>query len=165
MPGISALAQELMNREMTRDPEQFRVERSADRSEPGMSPHTLATLGGLADAASTYAFMKKGDRKEANPLVNMIANQQPELTALTALGGLLGTKLATKLIAKKWPKVADMIAANLGAEQLGLAAQNTANALNKHHQHPTDNAGFTAWDSALGRSQLKEAGRIHNNEY
>lgn len=148
---ISDLATILMQRELEKNPEQFKIkqERLVDRSEPGMSPHTLATLGGLLDAASTYTFMKRGTHKEANPIIRGLAGNNPELTGLTSLGGLLATKLGTKLVGKKWPKIADAIAANLGAEQLGLGAQNIANTYNLQH---AKRSSFGAWDDAIGRN-------------
>jgi len=116
-----------------------------------MSPHTLATIGGLADAASTYAFMKHGHNRELNPVVNAIAKGNPEMTGLTAAGGLLATKGLTHLIGKKWPKLADALAANLGAQQLGLGIHNFA-----HATDSTYNNGKTSstdeYKDALNRS-------------
>jgi len=156
---ISNLASELMERELSRNPNQFKqaVSRPVDRSEPGMSPHTLATLGGLADAASTYAFMKKGVAKEGNPLVNAIAGGNPEMTGLTAIGGLLATKGATHLIGKKWPKVAEIIAANLGAEQLGMGVHNFAKTFGQTH-----NGNDTAREyyDVLGRNTVRSASKV-----
>ena len=118
-----------------------------------MSPQTLATLGGLLDAASTYAFMKKGTAREANPLVNMIAKQHPEMTGLTAIGGLLATKGLTHLIGKKWPRAADAIAANLGAEQMSLGAHNLANMLDMDHNKKTTSS-FDEYNDVMGRNRM-----------
>lgn len=147
---ISELAAALMNREMAKNPGQFKTATPSVRAEKGISPHTIATIGGLMDAASTYAFMKRGTAKESNPLVNMIANQHPELTGLTAIGGLLATKGLTKLIGKKWPGVADALAANLGAEQMALGTHNFANTFNKHH-NKRKTGSFSEYHGALGR--------------
>lgn len=126
--AISALAQEVMQRELARDPEQFKVDVPAQpKPEKTISPQHLATIGGLADAASTYAFMKRGTARESNPIARAMGGNSPERTALAAIVGLLATKAATGFIGKKFPKVADALAANLGAQQLSLATHNTAN--------------------------------------
>lgn len=147
---ISDLASELLQRELNKNPEQFKTKPVPQPNESGMSPHTLATIGGLLDAASTYAFMKRGTHKEGNALVNMIAGQQPEMTGLSAIGGLLATKAMTKLIGKKWPGVADAIAANLGAEQLGLGIHNLAKTFDKSHNQIS---GYDEYNSVLGRNR------------
>ncbi len=126
MGDISAMAQALMEQELARDPNQFR-ERPAhiDSQERTLSPAMLHTLGGLADAGSTYAFMKSGNGRETNPAVTAFAGNNPEKTLVASLAGLAATKGLTGLIGKKWPRVADALAANLGAEQLALAVNNT----------------------------------------
>lgn len=118
------MAKELMTRELETNPEQFNRSRPVrDIQSDRLDPHTMATLGGLADAASTYYFMTQG-RKEANPLVRRLGGTSPLKTGIAALGGLALTKLATKLIGKKSPEFAETLAAGLGAEQIGLAANN-----------------------------------------
>ena len=125
--AISAIAETLLKRKMAAPPAVFAPQspRTAAKESKPISPGMLATLGGLADAASTYAFMKTGRGVEQNPLVRGVAGSSPEKTGLAALGGLAATKGLTALLRKKWPRFADAIAANLGAEQLALAAHNT----------------------------------------
>jgi len=159
MPGpISDLASALLDRKMQENPDQFKtaISRPVDRSESGMSPHTLATIGGLADAASTYAFMKRGNMRETNPLVNAIAKGNPEMTGLTAIGGLLATKGLTHLIGKKWPKAADAIAANLGAQQLGLGVHNLANTTNMSYNNGKTGS-FDEYKNSINRSGQMES--------
>jgi hypothetical protein len=153
--SISQFAEELMRREMARNADQFREVRPVDRSGGGMSPHALATIGGLADAASTYAFMKRGTGREANGAVTAIAGTHPTATALTAIGGMLATKAATKAIGKKYPRLAAMLAANLGAEQLSLAVANTASSFGMNHA--PRQSSFGAYGDAMIRSGVNES--------
>lgn len=126
---ISDLADELLRRELNRDPEQFKekkfdlgLDSNGSEMKP-ISPDKLHTIGGLADAASTYAFLKRGKAKEGNALMGF-AGGHPEVTALGALGGLAATKGITALIRKVNPKVADAVSANLGALQSAYSVSN-----------------------------------------
>jgi hypothetical protein len=128
--SIGALGDELMKRELARDPEQFNAARPKFdlglQSGPSISPidpHRLATIGGLADAASTYYFLKRGTGREGNAMMGF-ANNNPEMTALGALGGLAASKGVTSLIKRFSPRAADAIAANLGALQSAYAVSN-----------------------------------------
>lgn len=124
MPGaIAELARVVLEREMAKDPEQFRVPLMPASQSGGLSPDALATIGGLADAASTYAFLKRGRAKEGNALVGF-TNHHPEATTLAAIGGLATTKGITALLRKVSPAAADAVAANLGALQLSYAVGN-----------------------------------------
>lgn len=121
---IGALGEELLRREMERDPEQFKQPiQPTPRKEGGLSPGMLHTIGGLADAATTYAFLKRGSGRESNQLVGF-TNQHPEATALAALGGLAATKGLTHLIGKFSPRAADAVSANLGALQSAYSVGN-----------------------------------------
>jgi hypothetical protein len=125
------LMRELGQREVERDtqarewqlPPAWRADTPAPDGGGAISPELLHTLGGLADAASTYYFLKRGTGREANPMLNMTSNH-PEATALGALAGLGITKGAAHLLRKLSPRLADAAAANLGAEQLALAVSN-----------------------------------------
>lgn len=124
MPGpISAMGMRILREQMEQDPEQYKQEPvMVERPERGLSPQRLHTIGGLADAAGTYYFAKRGTGAEGNPLLSGIQN--PELLGLGAVGGLVATKAIAALIRKKYPKVADALSANLGAEQLGVGVNN-----------------------------------------
>jgi hypothetical protein len=76
------------------------------------------------------------------------------MTGITALGGLAATKALTKLIGKKWPRVADALAANLGAEQLSLAANNM--------DLPGRPSSFDAYARSMVRSGIEESRRKHS---
>jgi hypothetical protein len=129
---IREVASEIIDGMMRRDPEQFKTKPGLDlghESSGGVgdmkaiSPDLLATIGGAADAASTYAFLKRGTGTEGNAMLKG-TNNHPEATALAALGGLAATKALTKLIKRVSPRAADALAANLGNLQLGYAVGN-----------------------------------------
>jgi hypothetical protein len=121
--SIGALGEQLLQREMARDPEQFKQPITPAPKRSGMSPQTLATIGGLADAASTYYSLKTGRGRETNALLGA-TNSHPEMTALGALGGLAASKGITSLINRFSPRAADAVAANLGALQSAYAVGN-----------------------------------------
>ncbi len=127
--SIGGLGEELMKRQLAEDPEQFKPKsfnlglETYDSSTKPVDPHRLATIGGLADAASTYAFLKRGKAKESNALMGF-AGGNPEATALGALGGLAASKGITALVNKFNPRLADALAANLGALQTSYAVGN-----------------------------------------
>jgi hypothetical protein len=109
-----------------------------------LSPGTMHTIGGLADAASTYAFLKRGTGRESNPALNFTGGR-PAATGLAALGGLAATKAATALLRKIAPSAADAVSANLGAQQLGMAVNNldarrSQSSFNRYGQAMTHNA-------------------------
>lgn len=122
---IEALAQELLKREIAKDPNQYKAPMAESRPAPErkLSPGMLAVLGGIADTASTYAFAKTGQGREDNPALAGI--KSPGKLAVASMGGLLASRLAAKLLGKVSPAAADALSANLGAEQLGLAVTNT----------------------------------------
>lgn len=148
---ISELAYVLMERELAKDPNQFKQKPLPTGDSGGMSPQTLATLGGLVDAASTYTFLKRGTHNEGNPMINMISGGSPEMGGLAALGGLAASKGVTHLIGKKWPRVADAIAANLGALQLGYGTHNFAKTFNRQAGDPNKSSA-DEWSDVLVRN-------------
>lgn len=89
-----------------------------------ISPKNALILGGLADAASTYGFLKNGSGVEDNAMVGFAKNS-PIGTGLAAAGGTLGALLIHKLLSKKMPKLADTLAGGLGGYQTTLAGWNT----------------------------------------
>ena len=126
---IDDTARVLLEQEMTRDPEQFRRRSSVDLGLPEgfemtpLSPGLTGLAGGLADAASTYYFLKKGTGREDNALLGKTGNH-PATTAAAALGGYGLSKLFVKVLKKFSPAAADAVESNLGAMQLGYAAGN-----------------------------------------
>lgn len=130
--SIGALGEELMKREVQRDPEQFKQQPMQPRQTSSINPHTLATIGGLADAASTYLMLKRGGN-EGNSMLGF-TNNHPGMTALGALGGLAASKGVTALAKKFSPKLADALAANLGTLQTAYAVGN----INSSHDSSRD---------------------------
>ena len=130
--SIGALGEVLMQREMTRDPEQFNTARpkfdlglqsGPDMGNP-MSPESAATIGSLADAASTYSFLKRGTGTEGNAVMQHLG-QHPEGTALGLIGTGLAMKAGRHLLRKGgMPRLADILAGVQGGNQIGIAAQN-----------------------------------------
>lgn len=96
--------------------------RSAPVRPTTMAPETLALIGGLADAASTAVLLKRGG-VELNPMYARLHNN-PVTTGLAVAGSSLAMKGMRHLLRKKVPWLADALAANQGAMQLGLAAAN-----------------------------------------
>lgn len=116
--------------EMATNPDQFKTPTPAavdlglgeGREMTPLSPRMAAWLGGLADAASTYHFLRQGTGTEGNALMRGV--QSPNKALVGALGGFAATQgLLAALRHIKRP-VADAVEANLGALQLGYAANN-----------------------------------------
>lgn len=85
-----------------------------------MSPSTLSVLGGIADGATTYQFLKNGTSSESNAMLNGLS---PAQTGLAVAGMGAGSALLSKVLKKKLPSsVIDAILANLGARQTVMAA-------------------------------------------
>ena len=105
--------------------EAFLRPRAAERRlqiEP-LPPGVVSLAGGLLDAASTYTFLKRGTAREDNALIQALA-RSPEATGLAGVGLALALQPARRLLARKWPRVADILSANQGALQLGYGAGN-----------------------------------------
>ena len=115
-----------------------------------LSPGLLHTIGGLADAASTYAFTKRGTGREDNPALNFTKGQ-PEATGAAALGGLALSKLGTALLRKMSPRLADAVGANLGAEQLALAVNNLDDRRSQ--------SSFNRYGQAMTNSAIRESNK------
>jgi len=132
MPGdLSALAQQVLLRQMAEADAASRVMPSGplvpNRSQP-MTPlasgERLGLLGGALDAASTYAFLKRGTGHEANAA---FANHSPAATALLVGGEAAGTSALRSLFRRHVPAttpLADLLATMQGAYQIGLAGNN-----------------------------------------
>jgi hypothetical protein len=123
---IEQMARELLDQQIRENPKQFIQKKGVptrDGSMKPIDPNTLATIGGLADAASTYYFTKSRKAPESNALIGFTGSH-PEATALAALGGLAASKGITALLRKVSPKLANAVAANLGAMQLSYSVGN-----------------------------------------
>lgn len=118
-----------------------------------LNPERLATMGALADIAGTYAGLKTHRANEGNA---MLSGMKPEGVALGLFAQLLAQKGATALIRKFSPGTANAIAANQGAEQLGLGA-GWGGILNGQSHPDTGHARVRA---AQQRSQLRETARL-----
>jgi hypothetical protein len=128
--SIEAFAQELMVRELRRRPGLFAPAPKFDLRLPRgvevkpLHPEALAVVGGLADAASTYSFLKRGTGVETNAMY-LGLNNSPAKTAAGVAGGTAAMMAARALLRKLgMSRVADLIAGAQGSHQIGLAAQN-----------------------------------------
>lgn len=122
-PINQQLIQEMVARELAKP--QPAVQKPLDLgiekgfSPTSISPELLHTIGGLSDAAGTYFGLKNNVAREGNPLLN----KGGAATAGLGLLGQLGvSKGLTHLVRKFNPGLADALAANIGARQLGLGA-------------------------------------------
>lgn len=138
MAGVAELAHELMQREIQRNPAQFeRPVSGSPAPKTPLNPETLALIGGLSDAASTYAFLKRGSGHEQNA---MWKGMGPATTAASVAGAALGAKAIRALLRKAGKgKLADALASVQGANQIGLAALNTRPVMN-----PSSDSAYTS---------------------
>lgn len=160
MPGpISQAATAALQQQLASDPRQFDPKPAFDlglniaKPQTPMSPETLATLGAAADIAGTYEGMKHTGLGEDNA---MYAGGTPGRVATSLLGQLAAQKLATGVLRKIGAKgLADAIAANAGAYQLGLGS--------KWGQlmqgQPADVSGYDAVNGALDRAAAQRRGQ------
>jgi hypothetical protein len=88
-----------------------------------MDPKWSMLLGGAADAASTYKFLKDGSMREGNPAFAYF-NKRPWTVLPTAAGVGLGYHFLHKFLKSKAPKVADTAAGLLGGYQMALGGNN-----------------------------------------
>jgi hypothetical protein len=86
-----------------------------------LPPHALGVLAGLADAASTYAALRRRKGAESNAL---LAGHGPAATAAMIAGTALAKYPMAKLLERVFPRLARAVDANMGATQLGYAAVN-----------------------------------------
>lgn len=146
-----ALLQLLMNRARQPAPIQDSVQRTAfPRERPAiipqrtrshqatpLSPPLTSVMGGLLDAASTYAFLKRGNKTEDNRFVSGLSKHPAALGALGAVS-TLAIQPAFKRLGKKWPRFAKALQANQGALQLGYGAGNFQNSRGLTSDHYRD---------------------------
>lgn len=131
MPGsISALAQEMLARELRDRPAQFREAPKFDLGLPEgvdvqpLNPEVAAGIGGAADALSTYSFLKRGTGVEENAAWAGAKNS-PGKTAASVAGSAAAMMAARAMLRRfGMGRIADMMAGVQGSHQMGLAAQN-----------------------------------------
>lgn len=88
-----------------------------------LDPHLIGLLGGLADTASTYRFLTLGTATEDNPIVAGLSDR-PGLMAALGVGATAGKYGLAKLLGRKYPRLARILDANIGALQTGYGANN-----------------------------------------
>jgi hypothetical protein len=140
---IEALARELLSRQMqVREAPDLTPIWALDRALIPAAPigtEKAAMIGGLADAASTYSFLKRGTGQEENAMFGGAKNS-PLKTALGVATGAAAGMGARALLRKMgFKRLADMLAGTQGAHQIGLAAQNA---------HYDSKGGFPAGSSS-----------------
>lgn len=148
-PFNPELMQQMVARELQQHPPQDQkpfnlgVEPSSMTPSWNLSPERLATIGGMADIAGTYGGLRRG-WGENNAMYSGIGGE-------LGVGAALGTQLAVQkgitglLRHYGHPKIADAIAANAGARQLGAGAD-WASILNGQ-SHPV--SGHEHYNAAL----------------
>jgi len=88
-----------------------------------LDPKIALLLGQAADSASTYAFLKKGTGREANPALGYM-NGRPWSVIPSSIAGAAGYSLLHKFLSKKSPKVANTLAGLVGGFHGALAGAN-----------------------------------------
>jgi hypothetical protein len=88
-----------------------------------MDPKWAMMLGGAADAASTYNFLRNGSMKEGNPAFSYL-NKSPWTVIPTAAAAGTGYHFLHKFLKSKSPKIANTLAGLLGGFQMALGGNN-----------------------------------------
>lgn len=149
---ISALAEELLKRELEKNADfgrekLFSLGMDASQGMIPLTPDQALLLGSLADAATTYTFLKRGKGTESNALIGFTKNH-PEATAAASLGGTAASMGVKKLLERAGhKKLADMIGGGLGGYQFGVAMNNL---------DATSRSGFGG-STAITNEQLLDA--------
>ena len=121
-----ALVQQLIDRELQKERMTAQVmpkQEQAPSSPKPLSPKMAMMLGGAADAASTYTFLKNGSGTEANPMFQYF-NKNPWTVLPTSAATGLGYHYLHKLLKSKSPKIAATTAGLLGGYQMALGGNN-----------------------------------------
>ena len=120
------LMDELIQRELkqTKAIEEF-IPKPPEPSTPPtpLSPKMAMLLGGAADAASTYGFLKQGGMREGNPMFQHF-NKNPWTVLPTSAATGIGYHYLHKLLKSKAPKIANTAAGLLGGYQMALGGNN-----------------------------------------
>lgn len=102
----------------------FAPQRASADTPRSLSPNTTSLLGSIADAASTYNFLSKGEGSEGNVLLGGLG-AKPATAALGAGGMGVGMMALASLVRKKYPKLADTLQGSLASRQLAIGLENT----------------------------------------
>jgi hypothetical protein len=124
----------LVDREVVKDMQREQAQRSMEipgsketpKTPKSLSPKQALILGSLADSASTYAFLKQGGRREANPAMQHF-NKRPWMVLPTAAAGAAGYSMLYDLIKKRSGGLADTMAGLVGGLHGALAGSNAEN--------------------------------------
>lgn len=148
------LIDDLVQRQI-RQNEQKQQEAQQPAEGHDIDPSLLAVLGGVADGASTYNFLRQGSGVEGNKMYGSL-NGSPLKTGLSvAATGLAGVGIA-KLLAKKFPKIANAMLANQAATQIGYAGKNISpDMLNGHRTSSSTESYNNSVTQAIRRSHEK----------
>ena len=143
MGEIEALARELLSRQMeVREAPDQRPMWALDRTlipATTIGTEKAAMIGGLADAASTYSFLKRRTAQEENAMFAGAKNSPLKTALAVATGAAAGMGARALLRQMGFKRLADMLAGTQGAHQMGLAAQNA---------HYDSKGGFPAGSSS-----------------
>ncbi len=151
----SPMVQELLKRSMAEQAQKTQMDPQAAETPSAvnpMSPHAASIMGGLADAISTYMFLKRGTATEDNAAVGGMHNS-PAKVAGTAFAMIPAIQLAGKLVHKVAPRLSDAVLANQGALQTGYGANNFKDgAFADPHSHAESPSSSQAYTAALERA-------------
>lgn len=120
---MSEMVNRAVQKELTKPKFDMHSQVPQDNPSYQISPETAALLGGMVDAGSTYSFLKRGTGTEGNPILSPFHNH-PLGTAAGVMGMAYGGKLLRDLLRKKSPGLADALAGNMGAAQMGTGLTN-----------------------------------------
>lgn len=106
---------------------QVALEETQHRTAPKastLSPNLVSVLGSVADGASTYHFLSKGEGSEGNALLGGLS-AKPLPAALGAAGMGIGAMALASLMRKKFPHLADTLQGGLASRQFAIGLENT----------------------------------------
>lgn len=118
------LLDELVQREIQKDKTRARFSSPAPTSSlpvHPISPLQAGLSGAALDGFSTYKFLHDKSGTEGN---KMMQGMGPKMTGL-AVG--LVNPLVHYAVAQKWPKLANLLRAQEGAQQMGFGGENLMN--------------------------------------
>jgi hypothetical protein len=121
---IQRAVQQEMQRQAAALPPAWHSDTPASAPNTPLSPTAALIGGGIADAASTYAFLKQRTGTEDNAMFGGM-NNSPAGVASTLLATTAGAYGLKKLLDHFGLKrLTDVVAGNLGSTQAALAATN-----------------------------------------
>ncbi len=127
------LINQLVQRELqkTKMAEEYAIKPEEQQARPevkALDPKLAMVLGGAADAASTYGFLKSKKGREGNPAFKYF-NGRPWAVIPTAAAIGTGYHYLHKFLKNKNPKVADTMAGLIGGYQAALGGENVEGTL------------------------------------